>query len=133
MTADPNFFLFALHGLLDLKKPIELRICTDRPRAHREYETPCMAAAWYEVRVRKGRIMRHVININLRVCVESRFALNDVIAHEVVHAAQHEHGIFNQNFHHDEKFQKLCRYVRKEMKKAGYPLGKIFDKNSDVD
>lgn len=127
MMTDPNLFILACHGLLGLKKPVTLRILTDKK--------PLVggACAWYEERQRKGKTIRHVITINLRSLIGSSFLMVDVIAHEMCHAAQVEHGIFNPEFHHDKKFQGLCRYLKRECKKLGFPLKKLYNKETDIE
>lgn len=124
---DPNFFILACHGLLGLKKPVEVRIkMTKKPLVGG-------AAAWYEERMRKGKTVSHVITIDLRTLIGSRYTMVDVIAHEMCHAAQVEHGIFNHEHHHDEKFQALCRYLKKECAKIGFPLGRLYSKETDTE
>jgi hypothetical protein len=124
-----NLFVHACVGLLDIKKPVEIRMRT-HPKGDKRAR--CIAA-WYEPRERKGKVVGHVIVLNLTNIVESGYNVSDVIAHEICHAAQMEHGIFDDNFHHDAKFQALCKILRKECKKLGFPLGRLYDPKVDTE
>lgn len=124
---NPNLFVNACADLLGLKKPVEIRMYT---KAKRKTQAN---AGWYEPVERKGKVIGHRISINLETVVTSDYNIQDVIAHEMCHAAQFEHNIFDENHHHDKKFQKLAQYVQGEMKKLGVTLGELYSQEIDTD
>lgn len=121
---DANF-VHACAGILAVSLPIEVRFRTKAKKAEKDM------AAFCEPRYRSGKLNGFVIIVNLDTVMESEYSLADVIAHEICHAAQFTHGIFNDDYHHDEKFQKLCKILEKETAKLGYTLGKLYDNNID--
>lgn len=90
-------------------------------------------AGYCTTKYRKDKVIRHVIYINLRVCVEASFSLEDVILHEICHAAQFEHNIFDWNKHHDKKFRKMCEILETELPKLGFTVGELYSKETDTD
>lgn len=123
--SNSNLLILAACGVLDIKKPVEVRMNTKAPKGTDSMAGYCMP------RYRKGKVIRHMIHINLRVCVESSYSLDDVVLHEICHAAQFEHGIFDWGKHHDKKFRKLCKVLEIEMPKLGYAVGKLFNSKTD--
>ena len=125
---DHSIIILGAQQLLGIKKPVDIRITTANPsKSKKDF------AGLYEGRYRKDNLIRHVIYINIRVVIEAGFSLTDVIAHEMVHAAQFEYGIFNNEKHHDKKFQKMCEYLENEFLKLGVTLGKLYSPESDTD
>lgn len=125
---DHSIIILGASQLLGLKLPVDIRVTTGKPS-----KTKKDFAGWYEGRTRKEKLVRHVIFINIRVVIECGFNLTDVIAHEMVHAAQFEYGIFKSKKHHDKKFQKMCEYLETEFLKIGVTLGKLYNPESDID
>jgi predicted metal-dependent hydrolase len=124
---NPNLFVHACAGLLDVKKPIEIRMKTHAKKSEKSMAAFC--TPYY----RRDKVLRFVITVNLESVIESGFCLYSVIAHEICHAAQFTHGVFNENKHHDKKFHKLCEILERETKKLGFPLQKLYSPITDTD
>jgi hypothetical protein len=124
---DHSIIILGVQQLLGIKNPVDIRMTTSKLKGKRQI------AGWYEARYRKNRIIRHVVFINLRSIIESKYSLTDVIAHEIVHAAQFEYGIFDENKHHDSRFIALCEYLQKELRKMGVILGELYNPAIDTD
>jgi hypothetical protein len=122
-----DLFVLACIQLLDIKSNIEIRM---RPRARGAYKE---LAGCIETRLRKGKIIGFVIFVNMDVCVGAEFSLNDVIAHELVHAVMIENDKFDHKYHHDSRFQSICRQLQKEMIKVGFKIGDLYSRHSDTD
>ena len=120
-----NLVILSCIGFLGLKKPVEIRMCSNTKRGD--------CAAFYEARYRKGKIIKHVLFLNMSEIASSGFNTYSVIAHELCHAAQFEYGIFKNGNHHDEKFQGMCKLLEKQFKKLGYPLKGLYSPATDTD
>lgn len=121
-----NLVILSCIGFLGLKKPVEIRMFSDN-----KARGDC--AAFYEARYRKGRIIKHVLFLNIPEIASSGFHTYSVIAHELCHAAQFEYGVFNKKYHHDEKFQGMCNLLEKQFKEMGYPLQKLYSPETDTE
>ncbi|CAB4134504.1 SprT-like [uncultured Caudovirales phage] len=124
---NPSQLINACCDLLAVKKPVEIRLRTHARKSEKGL------AGFCEPRFRNKKITGYVIVVNLITVVESDYSLADVIAHEICHCAQFEHGIFDENHHHDKRFQMLCKILEKNLKKLGYPVGKLYNKKVDTD
>jgi hypothetical protein len=122
-----DLFVLACIQLLGIESNIEIRM---RPRARGAYKE---LAGCIETRLRKGKIIGFVIFVNMDVCVGAEFSINDVIAHELVHAIMIENDIHSNAYHHNSKFQNICTELEKEMVKAGFEIGKLYSPDSDTD
>jgi hypothetical protein len=122
-----NLFIIACIKLLGIKARVQIKM---NPKAYGEFKDVSGAC---ETRYRLTKVIGHVIIVNLDSCYQSRYSINDVIAHELVHAKMIETGIHNDNWHHDTKFQKVCKCLEREMKKAGFEIGKLFSPITDLD
>lgn len=122
-----DLFVLACVQMLDIKSNIEIRM---RPVGKGKYKE---LAGVCETRYRKNKVIGFVIFINMDVCIESKFSLNDVIAHELVHAIMIENDKFDHTYHHDSRFQNICRELQKEMIKAGFKIGDLYSRHTDTD
>ena len=125
-----EMFIIAVTDILGFSKPVEIRIHpqnTNLPKTEREL------AGWCDTFLRKGRITKHVLHINLRVCIESEYSITDTIAHEMVHAIMIENGKFNEEKHHDTRFQNICTALENNMRELGFEIGTLYNPETDTD
>jgi len=126
-----NLFIFEVIQMLGIKLPVEFRL---RPVAKKTKDYRIKeSAAWCETRCRKGIPYSFVIFVNMDICFQSQFHINDVIAHELVHAIMLENGSFNEKKHHDKKFQNTCNALEKNMRKKGFKIGKLYSPLTDTE
>jgi predicted SprT family Zn-dependent metalloprotease len=124
---DVNLFILACIGILDIKIPVEIRLLNrNRHKVNSEF------AAWAEIRVRNGKVVKHVISVNLNRNVESSYSLQDVIAHELCHSVLMEYGKHNEKWHHDITFQRICKVLEEGLAEINMPVGKLFDPKTDA-
>ena len=128
MLHDTTIFILACAGILGIKSPVDIRM-----RTKDSSKRTGQLAGFAETRMRKGKIVRHVIFVNLKVCAESEYNLADVIAHELVHSLMLETNTFDDNHHHDIRFQKLCELLEAELYDQGMPVGKLYNPETDTD
>lgn len=121
-------FILACAGILGIKCPVDIRL-----RSRDSNKRTGQLAGYAETRIRKGKIVRHVIFINLNVCLESEYRLADVIAHELVHSIMLETDVFDDNSHHDARFQKICQILEAELYDQGMPIGALYNPETDTD
>jgi predicted SprT family Zn-dependent metalloprotease len=123
---DINLFIMACIGILDIKKPVEIRLLNkNNSKATSEF------AAWAEVRVRNGKVIRHIISVNLNRNIESEYSLQDVIAHELCHSVLMEYGKHNETWHHDITFQRICKVLEKGLADIKMPVGALYNPKTD--
>jgi hypothetical protein len=127
MTKDALSFIYTCSAFLGIKTPVDVRITNNRPRA------VCDATAIIETRERKGKLARFVIFVYLVPALENEYPLNDILAHELVHAKLLETGKHDDKWHHNKPFQKICKLLEKQMPKLGFPLGKLYNPKTDDD
>ena len=127
MKKDSGVFVLAACKILGIKIPVHIILKTKPARKTKGF------AGYCETRERKKKIIGHYIYLNLETCLIAEFPVMDVIAHELVHACMIENGVFNPEHHHDKRFQNLCRVLEKHMNTMGFPLGKLYHKESDKD
>jgi len=106
--------------------PIEIRLNTRASNSTKEL------AGYCDTRMRKGKIIRFVIVINLDVCMECNYSIIGVIAHEAIHASMLEHNIFNDEKHHCKKFQEIARILETELQKLNIDTGPLYCPEYDV-
>lgn len=127
MRNDTSTLILVCAKALQLARPVELRIRTKARRDSKDL------AGYYEPQLRAGKIIRHIVILNLGVIATSNYSLNAVIAHELIHACQMEHGFFDENHHHDKKFQKMAEKLREILKDIGYSVEPLYDEKVDTD
>jgi hypothetical protein len=119
-------FIQACCEVIHVRKPLQIRF---NPKAKGAKD----AAGYYESRTRKGRIIGHVIFINLDVVWTSNYKLCDVIAHEICHAAQFENGLHKGGKYHDKAFQTICTILEKALRKTEFKVGKLYNPKTDTE
>jgi predicted SprT family Zn-dependent metalloprotease len=120
-------FIQACCEVVHVRKPVQIRF---NPKAKGVKD----AAAYYESRLRKGKIIGHVIFVNLDITWTSNYSLQDVIAHEICHAAQFENGLYKEgNLYHDEAFQAICKLLKKALQKTEYKVGPLYNPKVDIE
>lgn len=125
---DINIFILACIGLLGIKKPVEIRLLNvNKHKVKGEF------AAWAETRVRSGKVIKHVVSVNIHNNVECGFTLQEVIAHELVHSLMLENGKHNDKWHHDKTFQSICKLLEKGLAAINMPVNPLYSPDSDVD
>ena len=110
---------------LDIQKPVEFRI--------EAYRGKMKLAGLCESRYRKDKLHKHVIFLNLEVIGKSEYNLNDVIAHELIHAHMVEHGLFDEHYHHNETFQKLAQKLANDLISEGFDIETLYDSRIDTE
>jgi len=124
---DIGILILACQKILGMKLPVDIRMST-KPRGEvKQYAGLCDGME------RKGVLVRHVLHINLEMCLFSEYKVADVIAHEMVHACMIEYGKFDSNKHHDTRFQNLCSLLEIELKNLGFELGTLYNPDTDTD
>lgn len=106
-------------GFLGIQKSYEIRI---KSKGHE------WAAAFCEQHTRKGKIVKHVITIYIPVMISSKFSLEAVILHELIHAWQAENDILVESEYHGWEFQNMASELEKIFK-----IPNIFSPDTDVD
>ena len=125
---DLNLFVLACIGILDIKRPVEIRLLNKNKRKpYGEF------AAWAETRTRNGKVIRHVIGVNLNRNVESGYSIYDVIAHELVHSVLLENEKHDHNYHHNKRFQNICKILEQGLAEINMPVGALYNPLSDTD
>ena len=104
---------------LGLQKPFDIRI---KSKEHK------WAAGFCEQHTRKGKIIKHVITLYLPSMVSSRFSLESVILHELIHAWQAENDILVEGEYHGWEFQDTARELERIFK-----VPNIFSPESDTE
>lgn len=125
-----ELFIIAAKQILGFKKPVEIRIHPDgygKTKEIRGY------SGWCDTQLRKGKILKHVLHINMPSVYESKYRMTDVIAHEMIHAIMIERNRFNEKKHHDKKFQKICKMFEENMRTLGFTIGELYNPNTDTD
>jgi predicted SprT family Zn-dependent metalloprotease len=125
---DINIFIMACIAILDIKKPVEIRLLNKN-----RHKVNSIFAAWAETRLRSGKVIKHIVSINLNRNIESEYSLQDVIAHELVHSVMMEYGKHNENYHHDKTFQNICKVLEKGLAELNMPVGALYDPVTDKD
>ncbi len=124
---DFNLFVRACCAGLMIQTPVSIRF-ESKPR--RELKK---VAGLCEHRYRKGVLSGFVIHVNMGVCLDSGYLTTDVIAHELVHAHMIEFGKFDEEYHHDTHFQKLCAVLTKFLLDAGFEVKQLYSPETDTD
>lgn len=123
---DTGTLILLCKEVLQIKKPVEIKLLSKGRGKSKEL------AGYCQPRFRKGKVIGYLIVLNLDMILLSEYKLNDVIAHELIHAAQFEHEIFDNEYHHDKKFQGLARVIKKHLNKAGFEITEIYNKKTDT-
>ncbi len=125
---DISILVMACQQMLNIEKPIHIRMYVKRPRSMR-----ADASAQCFTSVRNGKVYNHIIRINLKSCIESEFLVSGIIAHEFIHAKMLENGTFNHKHNHCEKFQSIAKVLEKDLKKLGFQTGKLYNPETDTE
>ncbi len=104
---------------LGVEKPYEIRI-SSKPHD--------WAAGFCEQRMRKGKIIKHVITLYLPSIIASGFSLESVIAHELIHAWQAEEGILLEGQYHGEDFA----YAAADVEQT-FGIDEVYDPENDTE
>lgn len=123
-------FVLACQQLLQIQKPVEIRIIPGNGIRDKVLRN---SAGLCDTFFRNGKLNKHILYVNLRVCVESKYTVEDVIAHEFVHAVMIENGKFNPNFHHDKTFQNICKVFEENLNQLGFKVGELYNPQTDTD
>lgn len=127
MKPDLMLLIKACQAGLSVVKPVEIVIKTHMKGDEAGY------SGWCETIYRKGKVSKHKIFINLEETFRSEFNIYGVIAHEFVHCAMIEHGMFNPEYHHDKTFQDLCEHLSTYLTGMGFDCGPLYSPETDVD
>jgi predicted SprT family Zn-dependent metalloprotease len=125
---DINIFIMACAAILDIKKPVEIRLFNKN-----KHKVNGIFAGWAETRTRNGKVIKHVISINLNRNIESDFQLQDVIAHELVHSVMMENNKHDETWHHNKTFQNICKLLEKGLSDLNMPVGALYNPKTDRD
>lgn len=129
MNTDVLLLVKGCETALQITKPVTLKIKTKGMKA----DTKSLAG-YCESYYRRGKLTGHKVVIHLDIVVESEFNIYGVIAHELVHAAMMEHGIFDINHHHDERFQKMCSILEEYLAELGFrDIGPLYSPLTDTE
>jgi hypothetical protein len=129
MKHDIAIFVYAVIKILGIEKPVDIRM---HSKATGDTFRKSIAA-YAETHNRKNKIIKHVLHINLDVCVQNEYTIPTTIAHELVHSIMLERGVFNEKKHHCNKFQSICKILKRELRKIDMPVGVLFDPKVDND
>lgn len=127
MQNDTHLLIAFCREALQIKLPVDITLKTKAKKTERDL------AGYCDSRFRRGKLVRHVIVINLDVSGESGFNIHDTIAHELIHAAQIEHGVINENYFHDEKFQAVASILAENLREMGFNIGELYSSETDTD
>lgn len=122
---DTGTLILFCKEILQIKKPIEIKLLTKGKGKSKEL------AGYCKPRFRKNKIIGYSIVLNLDIILVSSYRLDDVIVHEIIHAAQFEHNIFNDKYHHDKGFQNLAKTIKKHLNDTGFHIQELYNKETD--
>ena len=125
MTPDILLLIKACEGGLQIRKPIHIKIKTKTRGELGKLAGYCDSV------FRKDKIVGHRITINLDTVLSSGYNINDVIAHELIHATMLENGLFNPEYHHDHNFQSLAIHLTHYLNNMGFDIGVLYDPDID--
>lgn len=127
MNNDIMVLVKACENILHISKPTNLILKT------RNKGKSKVLAGYCDSYIRKNKVVGHKIVIHVDTVINSGYNINDVIAHEFVHAAMIEHGLFDQDYHHDKTFQKMCAILKKYLVNLGFDIGELYNSKVDID
>jgi hypothetical protein len=127
MNADILLLIKACEAGLSINKPVKIIIKT---KVKGEVSK---LAGYCDSYIRKNKIVGHKVVIHLDTVATSGYSIHDVIAHELIHAATLEHGLFNENYHHDNTFQSLAIHLTEYLNNMGFQIGTLYDPAIDTD
>lgn len=128
MKKDILSFIFLCMGILGIKCPVDIRMRTKDSNKETKDN-----AGFADTHSRNGKIIRHVIFINIPVCIESNYSLESVIAHELAHSIMYENETFDNSHHHNKIFQNWCKYLEHELLTEGYNIGSLYNPETDTE
>ena len=100
---DISTLILAASKGLSIEKPVRVTLITHETRKMKTNMGLC------ETVYRKGKIQYHKVTVSLYNSAVNEYRVSDVILHELVHISMIEHGKFNPKYHHDKRFQKICK------------------------
>jgi hypothetical protein len=112
---------------LSIEKPVRVSLITHETRKMRKNMGLC------ETIYRKGKIQYHRVTVSLYNCAVNEYAVSDVILHELVHISMIEHDKFNPEYHHNKRFQKICKCLEDNLRDLGFKVGELYSPLSDTD
>ena len=129
MNIDVLLLVKGCENILKIQKPITLKIKT------RSMKSDTKGLAGYcENYFRRGKLTGHKVVIHLDTVLESGYNIYGVIAHELVHAAMMEHGIFDADYHHNQTFQDMCRVLEEYLVAIGFKdIGPLYSPDTDTE
>jgi hypothetical protein len=128
MKPDVLLLIQAVVSVLEIHKPVDVVLKT------RVYnKTHRGLAGWCDTVFRNNRLQKHKIVINLGQTLESNFDVYGVIAHELIHAKMIEDNSFNENYHHDDRFQLIATHLEKILNDLGFSTGELYSPITDTD
>ena len=128
MKNDLLLLQYCCVDILKIQKPVEIRIFQRvKKKPH------CDFAGWYETRFSRGKIIKHVIFVNLVQVLNSEFDLYGVIAHEFIHVHQMEHKRLEEGNYHGEYFQKVADVLEHYLTNTGFDTGPLYSPLTDTD
>lgn len=113
--------------LLSIDHPVRITLITQETRKIKGSMGLC------EPMYRKGKIQYHKVTVNLGSCAANKYAVSDVILHELVHICMIEHNKFNPKYHHNKRFQRICKALEDNMRELGFTVGELYSPDSDTD
>ncbi len=110
MTPDILLLIKACEGGLQIRKPVNIIIKTQVKGEIGKL------AGYCDSYFRKGKISGHKVVIHLDTVFSSEYSINDVIAHELIHASMMENGLFN---------------LTEDLNNLQFNIGTLYDPNID--
>lgn len=123
---DISTLILAASKGLCIEKPVRVTLITHETRKMKNN------MGLVQTMYRKGVIQYHKVTVNLCNSAICEYNVSDVILHELVHISMIEHGKFNSEYHHDKRFQKMCRALEKNLRKLGFTVGELYSPISDT-
>lgn len=129
MNTDILLLVKGCETALQITKPITLKIKTRGLKG----DTKSLAG-YCESYFRRGKLTGHKVVIHLDIVTQSEYNIYGVIAHELVHASMMEHGLFDDDYHHDHTFQKMCAVLEKYLEEIGFVnIGPLYNPDTDTE
>jgi hypothetical protein len=126
-----NLYTFVefIRKSLVITKPVEIRIVSSFKGEVKD------AAAFCDTRLRKNKILKHVLVFSMERMETYNYNYLNVAAHELIHASMIENGQFNDDYHHDKLFQKLADKLQHTLEELGFDIGSdnLYDPELDTE
>lgn len=126
-----NLYTFVefIRQSLSIIKPVEIRIVSSFKGEVKD------AAAFCDTRLRKNKILKHVLVFNMKNMESFEYNYLNVAAHELIHASMIENNAFNDDYHHDELFQKLATKLEHTLRELEFDIGpdNLYSPEVDID